>query len=291
VLIEINSLIQATQYSRAASLLPLAIRDAQTAAEHATGGDQLRQALVLVAQTHQVTAALLNRTGHTDLGWVAADRAINAAKQADDTEQLLAGMFRLGHIMLRAGRNEEAFQLAESVLPSIDPADLRPTFISLHGALLLTATIAAARLADRRETTRLLVAAQRVADRLGEDRNDHWTAFGPSNVRIHATSTAVELGDPSDVLNQAATVDLAGLPDEMRGRRSQVHIDTAWAYGQQRNDAAAVLALIEAERLAPEAVRFNPVARDVIQGCLRRSKRKGALPGLTNLAERVGVLA
>ncbi len=93
------------------------------------------------------------------------------------------------------------------------------------------------------------------------------------------------------MLNQASMVDLSGLPDEMRGRRSQLHVDMAWAYGQQRKDAAALLSLIEAERLAPDAVRFNPVARTVIQGCLRRSKRKGALPGLTGLAERVGVLA
>jgi len=64
----------------------------------------------------------------------------------------------------------------------------------------------------------------------------------------------------------------------------------AWAFSQQRNDAAAVLSLLEAERLAPDALRFNPIARDIIQGCLRRSKRKGALPGLNGLAERVGVL-
>ncbi len=93
------------------------------------------------------------------------------------------------------------------------------------------------------------------------------------------------------MLIQAATVDLSGLPDEMRGRRSQLHVDMAWAYDQQRNDAAAVLSLMEAERLAPDAVRFNPVARNVVQGCLRRSKRKGALPGLTGLAERTGILA
>ena len=64
----------------------------------------------------------------------------------------------------------------------------------------------------------------------------------------------------------------------------------AWAYSQQRNDTAAVLSLMEAERLAPQAVRFNPRARDLIQTALHRS-RKNAIPGLDGLAERAGVAA
>ncbi|MCP4967972.1 MAG: helix-turn-helix transcriptional regulator, partial [bacterium] len=132
VLVEINSLNQATQYDRAGTLLPLAIRSAELAAEQASNTDQQREALALVARTHQVTAALLSRIGQTDLGWVAADRAINAAKRADDTELLIAGVYRLGQIMLRPGRDEEVFQLAESVLPSTDPGNTRPSMLSLH---------------------------------------------------------------------------------------------------------------------------------------------------------------
>lgn len=292
VLVEINALQQATQYDRVGSLLPTAIRNADLAVEAANGGEDLRRALEVSARTQQVAAALLSRVGQTDLGWVAADRAITAARRAEDLELVVAGVYRLGQIMLRAGSNEEAMRLAESFLPTLSkqPQE-RPSLVSLHGALLLIAAIAGARLADRREATRLIAEAERVAERLGEDRNDHWTAFGPSNVRIHATSVAVELGDPVETINQASTVDLAAMPQEMRGRRAQVHLDMAWAYGQQRNDAAAVLSLIEAERLAPDAVRFSPVGRDVIQGCMKRAKRKGAIPGLDALAQRVGVVA
>jgi hypothetical protein len=116
------------------------------------------------------------------------------------------------------------------------------------------------------------------------------TAFGPTNVRIHATSVAVELGDPADALRQGELVDVDRLAAGLRGRRSQVHIDLAWAYGQHRNDPATVLSLLEAERVAPEVLRYNVTARELIRECLRRERRT-AVPGLRGLAERTGIAA
>ena len=49
----------------------------------------------------------------------------------------------------------------------------------------------AARGNDRQAADQLLNEAERAADRLGDDRNDFWFAFGPTNVRIHAVSLAV----------------------------------------------------------------------------------------------------
>ncbi|MEM9654343.1 MAG: helix-turn-helix transcriptional regulator [Actinomycetota bacterium] len=288
IAVEIMTLYQAAQYDKAASLLPRTIREADQAVARSEDEDQ-RRAIAIQALTNQVASALFNRTGQTDLGWVAADRSINAGRQLDDTELVTAGIYRLGQVMLRAGRNEEALMLADSTLSTVDGTD-RPSAMSLHGALLLTAAIAAARLDNRKEATRLIAQAQDIAERLGGDRNDHWTAFGPTNVRIHATSAAVSLGDPAEVIIQGETVDVGSLPDELKGRRSQVYIDMAWAHSQQQNDTAAVLSLLEAERLAPEAVRFNPQARDLIQTAIHRS-RKSAVPGLDGLASRVGVVA
>lgn len=287
VAVEIMAYYQAAEYDRAASLLPTTMQSIDTAAA-LTDGDQYREALSLRALIHQVAAALFNRTGLTDLGWVAADRSINAARQADDIELVTAGIYRLGQVMLRAGQNEQAYRLADTTMATTGDGDGSPSAMSLHGALLLTAAIAA-RLDDRRETLKLLNQAHAIAEQLGE-RNDHWTAFGPTNVQLHATSAAVALNDPNDVVTQGGMVNPDAFPDELRGRRSQVYVDLAWAYSRQRNDTAAVLSLMEAERLAPEAVRFNPVARDLIQTSLHRS-RKSAVPGLTGLAERAGVSA
>ena len=284
---EINGFYQAAEYDRAGSLLPVAIRSADAAANSTGDGDERQEALTLLALTNQVSAALLSRVGQTDLGWVAADRAINSARQVDDVELIAAGIYRLGQIMLKAGRAEEAYRLADSTIPTLDSADSTPSDVIVTWS-------AAIHCCDRggqtgRPSGINEADAQDVADKLGADRNDHWTAFGPTNVRIHATSAAVELGDPNDVLHQAAAVDPDQLPKELRGRRSQVYIDQAWAYSQQRNDAEAVLSLMEAERVAPDTVKHNPIARRVLQDCLRRGKRS-PIPGVTQLAQRVGVL-
>ncbi len=287
VAVEIMAYYQAAEYDRAASLMPTTMQSIDVAVATTEGDDQ-RTAIELRALIHQIAAALFNRTGLTDLGWVAADRAIQAGRQIEDIELVTAGIYRLGQVMLRAGQNEQAYRLADTTMAGLDPTD-EPSAMSLHGALLLTATIAAARLDDRRESLKLINQAQTIAEELG-DRNDHWTAFGPTNVQLHATSAAVSLNDPTDVITQGQRVDPNAFPDELKGRRSQVYIDMAWAYSQQRDDTAAVLSLMEAERLAPEAIRFNPVARDLIQTSIHRSS-KSAIPGLTGLAERAGVSA
>jgi hypothetical protein len=193
--------------------------------------------------------------------------------------------------MTRAGRVEEARNIAATAPVSAGIASSStPEAISIRGSFALVGAIAAARQDDRREVLVLLRQAGQFADQLGEDRNDHWTAFGPSNVRIHATSAAVELGDPNDAITNGETVEVDHLAPGLLGRRSQVHIDLAWAYGQHRNDPATVLSLLEAERIAPEAIRFNVVARELLRECLKRERRT-ATPGLRGLAMRVGILS
>jgi transcriptional regulator with XRE-family HTH domain len=282
-------LYQQAHYARVGSLAPLLIRQAEVASKGSRGDDE-RQAFAVLAMTYNLVTALLSRTGDTELGWITADRAIAAAQRAEDPELIAVGMYRLGHVMTRAGRVEEAHSIATAAPASTGIASSStPGAISLRGSLALIAAISAARRDDRREVLVLLRHATQLADELGEDRNDHWTAFGPSNVRIHATSAAVELGDPNDALINGETVDVDALAPGLLGRRSQVHIDRAWAYGQHRNDPATVLSLLEAERIAPEAIRFNVVARELLRECLKRERRT-ATPGLRGLATRVGVL-
>jgi hypothetical protein len=98
----------------------------------------------------------------------------------------------------------------------------------------------------------------------------------------------VELGDPSDAIVHGERVEVDDLAPGLLGRRSQVHLDLAWAYGQHRNDPATVLSLLGAERIAPEVIRFNVVARELLRECLKR-ERRSATPGLRGLAMRVGI--
>jgi transcriptional regulator with XRE-family HTH domain len=287
---EAQSLYQRAQYGQVGSLAPLLVRQAESAAK-ASQGDNERRAFAALAQTYHLVTALLSRTGDTELGWITADRAIAAAQRAEDPELIAVGLYRLGHVMTRAGRVEEARTVAGAAPANAGIASSStPASISVRGSLALVGAIAAARQDDRRDVLLLLRQAGELADQLGEDRNDHWTAFGPSNVRIHATSAAVELGDPNDAMLHGETVEVDELSPGLLGRRSQVHIDLAWAYGQRRNDPATVLSLLEAERIAPEVLRFNVVVRELLRECLKR-ERRSATPGLRGLAARVGIVS
>jgi hypothetical protein len=282
-------LYQRAQYAQVGRLAPLLVRQAEAAAK-STLGDQERRAYAALASMYHLVTALLSRTGDSKLGWITADRGIAAAQRAESPELIAVGLYRLGHVMSRAGRVDEASAISGTAAMHAGIADWQtPAAVSLRGSLALVGAIAAARQDDRRETLGLLRHARDLADQLGEDRNDHWTAFGPTNVRIHFTSAAVELGDPDDALTHGETVQVDALAPGLLGRRAQVNIDLAWAYGQRRNDPATVLSLLEAERIAPEAIRFNVVARELLRECLKR-ERRAATPGLRGLAERVGIL-
>ncbi len=163
-----------------------------------------------------------------------------------------------------------------------------PDAVSLGGLLWLLAAVIAAREADRAEANDRLATAQGLADLLGHDGNHAWTAFGPTNVLIHTASVAAELGDPRAVLETATGIDPEALPPGLNGRRLQVHLDLAWAQTQARRDVEAVLHLQQAERVAPEALRYNTIAREMVRELLRRSRRPCA--GLSGLATRAGIL-
>jgi hypothetical protein len=124
---------------------------------------------------------------------------------------------------------------------------------------------------------------------LGQDENRLWTAFGPTNVVIHEVSVAVALGQLDKAIRIGELLDTAQLPNPLLGRRAQVHLDLAAAStGRPGGDPYAVLHLIEAERVAPQAVYVNASARSLLTELLGR-ERRAVTAGLRPLAQRAGV--
>jgi hypothetical protein len=165
----------------------------------------------------------------------------------------------------------------------------QPTLVSVAGALWLIAAVIAARRMDRDEAWARLNRAEQLAGLLGEDANHAWTAFGPTNVKLHRISVATEMGDAGEAVRLAADVDTTAMPEGLTSRRAQVHLDLAWAQAQRKRDAEATLHLMEAERTAPEAVRYNVIVRELVREMLARSGRSQT-SALTGLATRAGVI-
>lgn len=283
-----NRRYQAGYYSATGRLLPALIAQAQAATE---GRGDESATYTLLAHTYHVTAKILSKVSQTQLAWVVAERAMNAAERAGEPVLMGVSAYHLAQAFLQARKLDDALTVSDRAATALAtiPTD-RPESVSLRGALRLVGVIAAARANDRGTATALLKAAATTADELLDDRNDHWTAFGPINVRIHAVSVATELGDATEAVRLGEDLDTSNLPDGLVGRRAQVLMDVACGYAHQRLDAAAVNTLLEAEQAAPEALRYNLMLHGVLSQLLGRAHR-ATTPQLRRLAARIGVLA
>lgn len=116
-----------------------------------------------------------------------------------------------------------------------------------------------------------LADAKKIAMRIGADRNDFDTEFGPTNVQLHTVAVAVDLGDAGEALEVAQGIDASGLSPE---RQSRLLIDVARAHAQRRHAGEALAALLDAEKLAPEHVRSHHLARDVMSDLLDQFGRR-----------------
>ncbi|MER5856329.1 transcriptional regulator [Streptomyces sp900105245] len=236
-----------------------------------------------------MAAASFTRQDQADAAWIAADRALQAAELAGQPLEVIASLFRMAHAFMRQQHMEQAEQAAKSAVavmaPRAEAPACPPAELSLLGAMNLVLAVINAREGNRARTHTHIDEARRIAARLGEDRNDFDTEFGPTNVEIHAVSTAVELGDAGLALEVAQEVDASGLSPE---RQSRFLLDVARAHAQRRHVGEATAALLEAEALAPEQIHDHHLAREVIRDLTQLSEPR-VPETLRGLAERSAV--
>ncbi len=234
-----------------------------------------------------VVAKALTKIGSSDLALLAADRARESAGRSGDPADIGMATYQVVCALLGTERTSIAEDLAVRVASALDGSH-DDAASSVAGALWLVAAVAAARRGDADTAGRQLARAQRLAEAVGRDANLRWTAFGPTNVALHRVTVAAELGDAPAALAAARDLDVTRFSPALRSRRVQVGLDVAWAHACRRQDAAAVLALLEVERQAPEVTRHNVYARSTIGTLLGRAR--GSSSGHVDaLAVRSGV--
>ncbi len=277
---------------RVVAALPGLIKTSQGMESASADDAAYRRACAAVsARVHHLAATTLSKIGEADLAWIAAERAMQAADEADDP-LVLASAARSGtHALLAVGRFDDALELGDVAAKWLVPRmrDGDPAALSLYGMLYLRTAVAAARQQDRSTANELLSHAGRAADQLGVDAN-HWqTGFGPANVELHRLSAALDLGDISQVIESAPRISVDHLPVE----RQVTHlIDFARALSLVAKDDEALSALLTAEQKAPGIVRHSTAVREVVRSMYRRAPatagKKSSL--LLALAERCGAV-
>ncbi len=252
-------------------------------------GRDERDACQVLSDVYAVAGWTLIKADSPVGAWIAAQRAVQAAEDADDMLRIGAATRCLAEVHMRANSFDEATRtalLAAVHLEGAPPED-RCTTLSLRGAALLSAAAASARRGDSREAHVALKAAAVCAAELGQDRCDLATVFGPTNVAIHQVAIAIELGDARGAVRHAPTVQLEQMPKALSERRSRFHIDVARSYAQMRDDSAAIDALLQAETIAPDELRHHRLTRELVPQLLTRESRTSELRAL---ADRCGLL-
>ncbi|MGP2436681.1 helix-turn-helix domain-containing protein [Streptomyces sp. JW3] len=267
------------------SLLPQLIEDAKAAARYHSGADAAAAHSVL-AEAYQVAATTLTALGKEDAAFTALERSMAAARKGDDPHLESVGCSSLAWVLTKQGRLTDAERVALSAAERVEPGFRSPPLeLALWGILLLRAATAAVRL-ERRDTVRdLLSMATAAAARIGTDRLDYATPFGPANAGVAEVNFLVELGDTAEALRAARTVTgLASLPPTWRAR---FHVDLALAHADLGRDDGALQALLAAERAAPEWLRYHSTSRRLVTD-LRNRERRRTSPVL-ELAERLNI--
>ena len=195
--------------------------------------DDRSEVFRLLADAYQVAAAMLVKVGDVGAGWIAADRAISAGERCGDRALIMAGQLRMGHTFVNSSEDELALHVLRQAvaLAKTLASDAEPGLISLTGACALLLSVLEARRGNAEEARRHLKVAAGLARRLGEDRNDHGTEFGPTNVKLHQVAVEVELGNASEALRLAKPVDASGMSAE---RQARFLVDVARAHALRR---------------------------------------------------------
>jgi tetratricopeptide (TPR) repeat protein len=281
---------QGSHYLEVGKALPRLLADAQLASQE-LAGDQQALAFGLLSHSYNTASSVLRKLGDNGLAVIAADRAVQAARTVGEPLLLAASAYRLANVFLPVGRITEAKEVALSAAGALEPGlDTSAAHLATWGGLLLTAAVAAARQGDGREAWELVGEAKAAARRLGRDHADLHTIIGPTSLAIQGVQVAAELGDGREVLRRAKSVEPTCLPVHLVERRSHFLIDVARGHAHRADDSASLAMLLEAERLAPEEVRYNPIASELVLVLLRR-ERRAATPGLRDLSARIGVVA
>jgi transcriptional regulator with XRE-family HTH domain len=282
---------QASNYQVIGQLLADLIHDAQAAVWQLENDDR-RQAQTWLAWTYQLTAATAFKLGDAQLGWVAADRGIQVAEQTGDLTLIGSAARRVAHALSATHQSDDAIELVKSAASRLEPhlRNADPAFASAYGMLLLKGSIAAARLDQAADVRDLQDEALTVAARLETDRNEHWSAFGTTNVLVHRVSALADMQSGGRVIEAAADISYGDLMHLPRERRASHLLDVTRGHLQAGQRDQAAVALLDADQLAPEEVRCRDLTKQIITD-LVCSYPRGLSPmvGVTKLARAVGV--
>ncbi|WP_229679971.1 transcriptional regulator [Saccharopolyspora thermophila] len=240
-----------------------------------------------LSRTLWAAGSTLMHLRHNDTASAATRWAVRLAAESNDPWMHATVQGSLAWQLMVSGRYTESLRLTDRAAASIEPDGSAPaSHLSAYGSLLMQSGNAAARAGNRAAAHDYLDAAAEVAQRVGEDRNDYSTTFGPSLIAMQAADVHIALGDYDRAVRAAATMPNQGaaLPT-MAGCRHLA--DRALAHlrlGQPENALPLVATAVQS---SPNWAKHQQLPKVVTRELLHTTKQRS--PVLRNLATTLGV--
>ncbi|MFF0481936.1 helix-turn-helix domain-containing protein [Streptomyces sp. NPDC004435] len=272
----------AARYSDLSHALPSLLAAAE-ATRDATAGQARQQANGILARAY-VLAAELAAKQHSDTAWVAADRALVAARASGMPIPIGEASRVLAITMRRSGRCASAVRLLTHEAAQLDPAELRAG--AVRTTLLLTAAYSAAAGHDRTTALALLDEADESVERRAHAAPDGLFTVEATKTQVDVYRIGVHntLGTPDEAVELSRGLNI-GLMSTAE-RRARAWTDTARMWHALGNGQQTFAALRRVEREAAQEAR-RPALRALTANLLYGPTR---LPGLKEFAVRTGAV-
>jgi len=273
-----------TERTAVAALPPGMLRDVRAAA-HVLDGTDRRRALVELARVYHLTQLYFAHQPASEYVWLAADRALAAAQDADDPAAIGAAVWYYGHVFRGAGRVDQAERAARDALALVDPAadaEQRTRWGLLHLAIAL----GAAKAGRAGDAWRHLDLAGEAAGSLGAGYIHPWLIFGRPTVEAYTVTVDTDLFRAGEAIRRVDRFDPSAIPSHTR--RAYYLIEAARAHSLRHEHTAVVHLLGKAAQVSIDTARHAPFLR---AATLDLMKRRGPVrEEARELALAVGLL-
>ncbi|MFJ3587609.1 helix-turn-helix domain-containing protein [Streptomyces sp. NPDC090231] len=267
-------------YNDLGRALPRLLATAAATRDAATGRAR-QQASAVLARAYVLTAELASKQ-HSDAAWVAADRALSAARDSGSPVPVGEASRVLAITMRRSGRWSSAVQFLAREAAGLDAVEQRAA--AVRTTLLLTAAYSAATGGDRSTALALLDEADADVERLPDVPGLFTVEATRAQVDVYRIGALTALGTPDEGVKVAAGLNI----DHMTSpeRRARAWTDVARMNHALGNGSQTFEALRHVEQEAPQEVR-RPALRALTSDLLYRPAR---MQGLREFAVRTGAL-
>lgn len=238
-----------------ATVLPTLLTDAHATTRALTGAPR-RAALVEQARVYHLAQNFFAFQPAEQLVWLAADRAMTAATDADDPAAIAAAAWYYAHVYRSCAQLDAAEDVLAAAANLLDP-DTGGEHLARWGQLQLGMALTHAKAGRAGQAWRHVDLAGDAADRHGGTHP--WLMFGRPAVDAYAVTIDTDLFRPGEAARRVERYDPAQLLS--RTRRALYFIDAARVHSLRKDNLAVVHLLNSALREASDTVRYNTFAR------------------------------